>query len=682
MAFKCISFWKFANEKIKPQRLQQIREEIVQKCQVKDPSIKGRVYLASEGINGQMMTPSHLVGELHSILNQIPEFEKIKMNKEDRDYFINTLGEEDQKSEKFQESKNGKTKDKNGVYLKTNPFESLTILIRNSIISAEGTTSHTYNEDELNLLENLGEKLSAEEWHKEMLKSKENLLEETKNISDKELVILDCRNNYEYDVGRFIGSIPLGTSRYSESFEILDQMKEDLEKKRVLLYCTGGIRCVKIAAYLNQKLNIKNTGMLDGGIIAYSNYISSLNGIGKEEAKEFYNENASIKIETIDENESLYKGMNFVFDERIVSEVTSDKLANCVRCSAPTNRRINCSNTCCSLLVDFCDNCFQQYQGNCRSECEQYFTFSDEEKKWIRKETGRILRYFIETDKSTNHYRNPKVHFYSLALQNFFHYYKDNANNNNNNNNNNSVKSKNSTQKGESQAQVYSHSMDVLDKRKELEIYANSHSLPLDKYLDTVAEKTQQLYPKNSHQLCGSTVAQYLQFLIKLTKAKKILEIGTFTGYSAIAMASSLPNDGHLVTCETSSSVAEVAKSFIDEFYTIAPHKRNIISLRVQKGMDYLKSYLDQRNDENDGFDFIFIDADKKSYFDYYQFILNNNLLTKNGCLVFDNVLWKSLVLNEANEDPQNHFIKVAVKMREFNDFIVADERVEHYYYQ
>jgi len=141
-------------------------------------------------------------------------------------------------------------------------------------------------------------------------------------------------------------------------------------------------------------------------------------------------------------------------------------------------------------------------------------------------------------------------------------------------------------------------------------------------------------YPQ---MLTGKMEASILGFLIRSTKAKKVLEIGTYTGYSALAMAENLPKDGMVYTLDINEETTALAKSF----WAKSPHGKKIKSILcpAKEGLSKIKHK----------FDFIFIDADKVNYLEYFKISLK--MLTKNGVIAVDNVLWSGKVLNPKDED-------------------------------
>lgn len=131
--------------------------------------------------------------------------------------------------------------------------------------------------------------------------------------------------------------------------------------------------------------------------------------------------------------------------------------------------------------------------------------------------------------------------------------------------------------------------------------------------------------------------AQFMQFLIRLLRAKNILELGTFTGYSALAMALALPDDGHLITCDINPEWTNIAQPYWRE-----ARQDKKIELRLAPALSTLDELLNSKFERS--FDFIFIDADKTNYLDYYERALR--LITLNGLIVIDNIFWggKSLI--------------------------------------
>jgi len=160
----------------------------------------------------------------------------------------------------------------------------------------------------------------------------------------------------------------------------------------------------------------------------------------------------------------------------------------------------------------------------------------------------------------------------------------------------------------------------------------------------------------NPEMLVGRLEAAFLQMLVKLVNARRILEIGLFTGYSALAMAEALDEHGELISCEVDEDHADVARSFFRR--SPVGHK---IGIRLGPAIETLETIQGP-------FDMVFMDADKPSYAAYYDLVLP--MLRPGGLIVADNVLWSGRVL--APEDETDHAIVA------FNDKVRDDPRVEN----
>lgn len=161
--------------------------------------------------------------------------------------------------------------------------------------------------------------------------------------------------------------------------------------------------------------------------------------------------------------------------------------------------------------------------------------------------------------------------------------------------------------------------------------------------------------------LSGHIEGQLLKMLVKMLKAKRILEIGMFTGYSALAMAEALPPDGVVVACELDPYVAEFAQRCFD----LSPHGQKI-EVKVGPGLDTLQALAQQGSQ----FDFIFIDADKGGYEDYFKLLLDSNLLAPGAVIGVDNTLLQGQpYLAERTDNGE--------AIARFNALVAADPRVE-----
>jgi caffeoyl-CoA O-methyltransferase len=167
--------------------------------------------------------------------------------------------------------------------------------------------------------------------------------------------------------------------------------------------------------------------------------------------------------------------------------------------------------------------------------------------------------------------------------------------------------------------------------------------------------------PQRSMQIAPEQ-GQFMAMLVRLMKAQRILEIGTFTGYSALCMALALPPRGRIVTCDLNQEWTGVAR----RYWTKAAVEDRI-TLRLGPAMATLEALLEEG--EGERFDVAFIDADKENYSGYFEHALA--LVRLGGLIIVDNVLWGGSVLNPAKQDPDT------VAIRAFNTKIRNDERVD-----
>ena len=189
---------------------------------------------------------------------------------------------------------------------------------------------------------------------------------------------------------------------------------------------------------------------------------------------------------------------------------------------------------------------------------------------------------------------------------------------------------------------------------EEIERYAMAHTTPLPPLLDELIAVTQERFGEQARMLSGQLEGTLLQTLIGALGARRVLEIGTFTGFSAQMMAAALPDDGELITCDVDPKAMEVARSFFER----SPHAPKI-SLREGPALETMRTL-------EPGFDLVFIDADKENYVNYYEAALP--LLAPNGLIAVDNVLWSGRVL-----DPKGDMDRAIVA---FNEHVARDERV------
>ena len=196
-----------------------------------------------------------------------------------------------------------------------------------------------------------------------------------------------------------------------------------------------------------------------------------------------------------------------------------------------------------------------------------------------------------------------------------------------------------------------------LDLTDNLEKYIIDHSETLSDIQNEIIQHNISLGDQQRLQISISQ-AQFLQTLIKVSNVKKILEIGSFTGFSALSMAMALPVDGILISLDKNPEFSNKAKYFYDK----AKEKR--IKQIIKPAIESLKELKDTKK----LFDLIFIDADKENYLNYYESCMN--LIDKKGLIVIDNVLWHGEVADDANNDKFTNII------RDFNNHVKQDKRI------
>jgi len=184
-----------------------------------------------------------------------------------------------------------------------------------------------------------------------------------------------------------------------------------------------------------------------------------------------------------------------------------------------------------------------------------------------------------------------------------------------------------------------------LDLTENLEKYIIDHSEGLTDIQKEIIQYNISLGDQQRLQISVSQ-AQFLQTLIKISNIKKILEIGSFTGFSALSMALALPSDGFLISLDKSKEFSLKAQSF----YEKANEKK--IKQIIKPAIESLK----ELKDSSQKFDLIFIDADKNNYPNYYE--LSLNLLVSNGIIIIDNMLWHGDVADETKQDSQTKTIR------------------------
>lgn len=250
----------------------------------------GRIYVAREGINAQMNVPEPNWDAFLKILQSYHELHGVPLK----------IAVEQGES-----------------------FWKLTIKVRNQIV-ADGLPEGTYD------ITNVGTHLTASEF---------NRLAEAPDT-----LIVDMRNAYESEIGHFENALLPKAATFKEELPLVKQALENHRGKKILLYCTGGIRCEKASAYLKHE-GFENVYQLHGGIISYAHEIREKRLPSK------------------------FKGKNFVFDERRAERVTDDVISSCHQCASPCDSHVNCSYLPCNNLFIQCPACSEKMRGCCSEAC-------------------------------------------------------------------------------------------------------------------------------------------------------------------------------------------------------------------------------------------------------------------------------------------------------------------------
>ncbi len=266
----------------------------------------GRIYIAREGINAQMSVPEHFLPDFLTHLYAIPALKDVPIK-----YAI----EDDGKS-----------------------FYKLTIKVRPKIV-ADGLEPGSYD------LSKVGTHLSALEFHE--------------LASQPDTLVIDMRNHYESEIGRFENAVCPDADTFKDAIQLVVKDFEHAKDKKVLLYCTGGIRCEKASSFLLHN-GFKDVAQLYGGIIEYAQQIKHL-GL-----------------------KSSFIGKNFVFDQRLGESVDGQVISHCHQCGNPADTHTNCANNDCHLLFIQCRDCAQVYDGCCSNECKDILALPVSDKKKLR----------------------------------------------------------------------------------------------------------------------------------------------------------------------------------------------------------------------------------------------------------------------------------------------------------
>ncbi len=169
------------------------------------------------------------------------------------------------------------------------------------------------------------------------------------------------RNHYESEIGHFKNAVTPDVDTFRDSLDLIEEdLRDHKEDKKLVMYCTGGIRCEKASAYYKHK-GFKQVYQLEGGIIEYARQVEQL------------------KLE------NKFKGKNFVFDHRRGERISEDIISNCHQCGKPCDTHVNCANEACHLLFIQCDECAEAMNHTCSDECKEVIALPYDVQKELRK---------------------------------------------------------------------------------------------------------------------------------------------------------------------------------------------------------------------------------------------------------------------------------------------------------
>jgi UPF0176 protein len=282
-----------------------MRDDLYQK--LIEIGVLGRIYIAHEGINAQISIPEHNWNSFMVLLNSYHQFKNVDLK---------IAIEDDGKS-----------------------FYKLIVRIRQKVVG-DGLNDNAFD------VTNVGTHLSAKEFNEAM--------------THPGTIVVDMRNHYESEVGHFENAFCPDADTFRQELPlVLDHLKDKKENK-ILLYCTGGIRCEKASAFLRHH-GFEDVNQLNGGIIHYAR---------------------QVKAEGL---ESKFIGKNFVFDDRMGERITEDIISTCHQCGEPSDHHVNCANDDCHLLFIQCEKCSEKMNGCCTPQCKDIAALSLEEQIKLRK---------------------------------------------------------------------------------------------------------------------------------------------------------------------------------------------------------------------------------------------------------------------------------------------------------
>ena len=280
-------------------------------------NVLGRIYVASEGINAQLSLPANRLEGFRAHLDGIPFLRGVRLN---------LAVAQDDKS-----------------------FLKLKIKVRTKIV-ADGIEDPDFD------VTKAGPHLDARAFND--------------LIGDPDAILVDMRNHFESEIGHFRNAIRPDVDTFRDSLGVIENdLKTHKESKKLVMYCTGGIRCEKASAYFLHK-GFRSVYQLEGGIIEYLRQVKA-GGL-----------------------ENKFMGKNFVFDARMAERISADVVSACHQCGTPSDSQANCANPACHVLFIQCQTCSERMSGCCSETCQGIAALPEAIQKELRKGRKAEARYF------------------------------------------------------------------------------------------------------------------------------------------------------------------------------------------------------------------------------------------------------------------------------------------------
>lgn len=581
--------------------------------------VLGRVYVAKEGVNAQMSVPTNVLENFRACCFEIPELGSYMENGINVDPIPLTMDEF-----AIAGDMDGKP---------CPPFKNLHIRVRQQIV-ADGL-------DKALNWESAGYDMPPLEWHEKLKEAREKRAK-----GEQAPLIFDCRNSYETSVGSFVGAEGLETENFRESWDVFKEKLKDTPKDTpIMTFCTGGIRCVKVGAYLTQELGFTNVSRLAGGIIAYDRTIN----------------------ERAPQEEMMFKGTNYVFDGRVGRQITDDALADCMTCGEKTNLLSNCKNENCHKRMVQCFKCRESFVGTCSNACK-----------------NRVLNSsntFFEREIPLDSKKFDNIEDYSLGhstpAPTFFDEIKSNT------------------------AEFMGSGLHMLSDHHQGRVLAMLASNAREGRVLEIGGFTG--YATCSFLEGSANAANAMgyfgkvgsrsegPFVMSLERDDRAFDIAVshVSIMSKYGIGNEAANEAKKLRSEESYGPSAVLTDSVTFSYGTAGCE----IVKVNDALAHVEAISNGLIYENiRPFDVVFIDADKTRFLQYVEACLvNDRVLKRGGIMIVDNTLWKGLVvdvnngtLNELSPTASDQDIKksrrarkLATAVHEFNRAIVQDDRVE-----